>query len=68
MLARASIVPEHIHLSLGCNLEESPLDVALSYMNNLAYASEQRPVFKFGCFVGTFGEYDLGVIPREVPA
>lgn len=62
-LSRAAIVPDHIHLTLSCNLEESPQDVALSYMNNLAYTCEMKPVFKFSYFAGTFSEYDLGVIP-----
>ena len=34
-LSRAGIVPDHIHLTLGCSLEESPEAVVLSYMNNL---------------------------------
>lgn len=62
LLSRAGIVPDRIHLTLGCSLVESPLDVALSYMNKLAYVCEMRPVFKCSCFVGTFGEYDLGAV------
>ncbi len=60
-LSRAGIVPDHVHLALGCNLDESPAEVALSYMNSLAYACGQKRVFAFGFYVGTFGEYDLGV-------
>lgn len=63
-LSRAAIVPDHIHLTLGCNLEESPEQVVLGYMNNLAYACGMKPVFRFSYYVGTFSEYDLGVIPR----
>ena len=36
----------------------------LGYMNNLAYACGMKPVFRFSYYVGTFSEYDLGVIPR----
>ena len=64
LVSRASIVADHAHLTLGCNLRDAPLDVALSYMNNLAYACGMKGMFKFSCFVGTFGEYDLEVIPR----
>jgi REP element-mobilizing transposase RayT len=64
-LSRAAIVPDHIHLTMGCKLEESPQEVALSYMNNLAYASGMKPVFKYSYYAGTFSEYDLGVIPRH---
>ena len=41
-----ALLPDHIHLTLGCQLNEAPQDVAL---------------------VGTFGEYDLGVVPRDAP-
>jgi REP element-mobilizing transposase RayT len=63
-ISRAAIVPDHIHLTLGCSLENSPEEVVLAYMNNLAYACGMKPVFKYGYFAGTFSEYDLGVIPR----
>lgn len=63
-LSRGAIVPDHIHLTLGCRLEESPEEVTLGYMNNLAYAYGMKPTFTFSYFVGTFSEYDLGVIPR----
>ncbi len=63
-LSRAAIVPDHIHLTLGCRLEEAPEEVVLSYMNNLAYAYGMKRVFKYGYYVGTFSEYDLRMIPR----
>ena len=61
LLSKAGILPDHVHLTLGCDVRESPGDVALSYMNNLAYALGMKFVFAFGFYVGTFGEYDLGV-------
>ena len=36
----------------------------LGYMNNLAYVHGMKPAFRFSYYVGTFSEYDLGVIPR----
>jgi REP element-mobilizing transposase RayT len=68
LLSRGGIVLDHLHLTLGCGPEESPLNVALAYMNNLAYAAGMRPVFTFSCFVGTFGEYDLGATVVQNPA
>jgi len=62
LLSRAGILPDHVHLTVGCSLGESPLEVALSYMNNLAFACGRRPVFRSSCYVATFGEYDLGAI------
>jgi REP element-mobilizing transposase RayT len=61
LLSKAGILPDHIHLALGCNVREPPDEVALSYMNNLAYALGIKRAFAFGYYVGTFGEYDLGV-------
>jgi hypothetical protein len=61
LLSSGGILPDHIHLALGCNLAESPSDVALSYMNNLAYVFGMKRLFAFGFYVGTFGEYDLGL-------
>ena len=58
LLSRAGILPDHVHLVLGCPLENTPAEVALSFMNNLAFASGMRPIFQFGAFVGTVGEYD----------
>jgi hypothetical protein len=63
-LSRAAIVPDHLHLALGGNLEESPEEVVLGYLNNLAFALGMKAVFRFSYYVGTFSEYDLGVIPR----
>jgi hypothetical protein len=60
LLSKGGILPEHVHLALGCDVRESPSQVALSYMNNLAYACGMKRVFAFGFYVGTFGEYEIG--------
>ena len=60
-IARAGILPDHLHLVLGCPSGMSPQGVALSYMNNCAYALGMKPVFRASFYVGTFGEYDTGV-------
>jgi REP element-mobilizing transposase RayT len=65
-LSRAGILADHIHLAVGCPLEVAPVDVALAFLNNLAYVHEMRPVFQYGAYVGTFGEYDQGAIHSEV--
>jgi REP element-mobilizing transposase RayT len=62
LLSRIAILPDHVHLLLGTHLEESPLSIGLSYMNNIAYVYKMQPVLKAGCFLGGFGEYDLGAI------
>ena len=62
LLAKARILADHIHLMVGCGITESPEEVALAYMNNIAYAHEMRPVLQFGFFAGTFSTYDIGAI------
>ena len=61
-LSRAALLSDHIHLAIGCPINQSPRDVSLSYLNNLAYAHKMQPRYMFGYYVGTFGEYDMGAI------
>jgi len=67
LLSRAAILADHIHLTLGCKPPEAPYDVALCYMNNLAFACGMRPIFRFSAYVGTFGEYDIWVPSLREP-
>lgn len=52
-------------MTLGTHPDEAPRDVALSYMNNIAFAHGMNPVLMYGCYLAGFGEYDLGAI-RDV--
>ena len=61
-LSRMAILPDHIHLALGCPEEQSPEEIALGYMNNCAHACGMKPVLQHSYYVGTFGEYDLGAV------
>jgi len=56
-LSRAGILSDHLHLLIGCQFNESPQDIALAYMNNLAYAQGMKPVYQYGGYIGTVGEY-----------
>jgi hypothetical protein len=62
LLSRVGLVPDHLHMTLGTGTGESPLEVALTYMNNIAFVHGMKPVFMKSCYLGTFGEYDLGAI------
>ncbi len=64
LLSRAGLVSDHVHLALGGAPNQSPGESAVRFMNNLAYRDGMKRVFDFGYYVGTFGEYDLGAIPR----
>ena len=65
LLSRAGILADHVHLAMGITINVSPLDVGLSFLNNLAYVYGMRPMFQFGGFVGTFGEYDQRSVELE---
>lgn len=64
-ISRAGILPDHVHISVGCGFSDTPEDVMLCFLNNLAYVHEMKPVFQFGGFVGTFGEYDHRCVEGE---
>ena len=66
LLSKARLLPDHIHLTLGCYITESPMDVALGYLNNIAYGHGMKPIFQSSFFVGTVGEYDLGAIRQAL--
>lgn len=55
-------MPDHIHLSLRGDVAHSPEDIALSFMNNIAFAFGQKAIFRPSYYVGTFGEYDMGAV------
>jgi len=61
-LSRLSVLPDHIHVTVGCEIGRSPEAMALSYLNNCAYACGMKPVYQYGYYVGTFGEYDRGAL------
>lgn len=60
LLARVGLLPDHLHLVLGVSPEEAPLNIALRYMNNIAFVVGMEPVLMHSCYLGTVGEYDLG--------
>lgn len=61
-ISRAGILPDHIHLALGCSFDVAPDEVTFSFLNNFAYVYGMKPVFQFGAYIGTFGEYDHRVV------
>jgi REP element-mobilizing transposase RayT len=61
-LARIGLLSNHVHVLVGPGIEESPMDVALVLMNNMAFTQGMKPMFRKSFYVGTFGEYDRGAI------
>lgn len=67
LLSRAGILADHVHLLLGCPIDMAPDEVALGFLNNLAFAQGMRPVYQYGAFVGTVGEYTTAAMKSETP-
>jgi REP element-mobilizing transposase RayT len=63
-LTRVALLGDHIHLTMRCGADVSPEEVALKYLNNLAYARDMQRVFQFGYYVGTIGPYDMEAVRR----
>lgn len=57
-----SLMPDHLHMALRGNIEQSPETIALSFMNNTAYAFGQKAIWRPGYYVGSFGEFDMGAV------
>lgn len=64
-ISRLAILADHLHLAFGAPYQHTPEEIALSYLNNLAYAHSEQPVYQFGYYVGTFGEYDMDAVRRR---
>ena len=58
LVSRSSLLADHVHIALGCGLEESPESAVLALMNNIAWVYEMTPILQYSAFVGTIGEYD----------
>ncbi len=58
-ISQLSVMPDHLHIALRGNVEESPHGIALAFQNNLAYLIGQQRIWMDGYYVGTFGEYDM---------
>ncbi len=63
-VARIGLVANHFHVLAGCCLEASPLETALSLMNNLAFAHAMTPILDDSFYVRTFGNFDRDAIRR----
>lgn len=61
-VSRLSLLADHLHLVAAIPPKQSPQDVALSYMNNVAHAHDMQAVFCPSFYVGTVGDYDTGAI------
>ncbi len=58
LLSRLGLAANHLHLLVGCDVTDVPRAVALSLLNNLAFAHGMKAVYEHSFYVGTFGPYD----------
>lgn len=61
-ISRLSVMPDHLHLALRGNIEMSPQDIALNFMNNLAHLMRISALWMPSYYVGSIGCYDMNAI------
>jgi REP element-mobilizing transposase RayT len=66
-LSRIGLLSNHLHLTIGCDIADSPLRVGLGFLNNLAFVNDMKRIFKSSFYVGTVGNYDRQAIRRQLP-
>jgi REP element-mobilizing transposase RayT len=67
-LSQIGLVSNHLHLLLGCGLNDAPLSVAAAYLNNIAHANDRKRILEPSFYVGTFGPYNRAAIWRNLAA
>lgn len=63
-ISTRAVMPDYLHMALRGNIEHSAEQIALSFLNNLAYAVGQLPLWQPSYYAGTCGEYDMGSVRR----
>lgn len=59
-----SVMPDHLHIVLRGNISHSAEQIALSFLNNLAFGLGQNAVWEFGYYAGTFSEYNMNAVRK----
>jgi REP element-mobilizing transposase RayT len=65
-ISRLAVMPDHLHLALRGDYRQSPDEIVAAFQNNLAYLVGQKPVWQDSYYVGTFGEYNMNAVRRQV--
>jgi REP element-mobilizing transposase RayT len=60
-----AVLPDHLHLALRGAVDQSPEEIALAFLNNLAHALGGRPWWQPGYYAGTFGEYGMAAVRHQ---
>lgn len=59
-----AVMPDHVHLAVRGAITQSPEEIALAFLNNLAHALG-CPWWEAGYYAGTFGEYGMAAVRRQ---
>lgn len=65
VISALAAMPDHVHVAMRGNVEHSPEEIALAFMNNLAFVLGQNAIWEHGYYVGTFSEYDMQAVRRR---
>jgi REP element-mobilizing transposase RayT len=60
-----AVMPDHLHISLRGTITQSPEEIALAFLNNLAHLLDGRLWWAAGYYAGTFGEYGMAAVRGE---
>jgi REP element-mobilizing transposase RayT len=64
ILKSVSVMPDHVHVAFRGDIEQTPEEIALSFMNNLSFLLGRNRVWEDEYYVGTFSEYGADVVNR----
>jgi REP element-mobilizing transposase RayT len=65
-IAALSVMPDHLHVAVRGNINQSPAEIALAFQNNLAHMLKRGAIWMNGYYAGTFGEYDMNAIRVKI--
>lgn len=63
--SHVSVMPDHLHVALRGDIQHSPDEIALGILNGLSGLLQRGRIWNESYYVGTFSEYDMGVIRRR---
>jgi REP element-mobilizing transposase RayT len=57
-----AVLPDHLHLALRGAVGQTPEEIALAFLNNLAHVLGRCRWWQAGYYAGTFGEYSMAAV------
>jgi REP element-mobilizing transposase RayT len=60
--SRLAVLPDHLHMGLRGIITQSPEEIALAFLNNLAHVLARGAWWEAGYYAGTFGEYSMAAV------